>query len=86
MPIAQNRLLLGMILKQTPIGQLTALDFKRNIKLSHLWSFGNPMSETEMESLISTLRNVAGGELWLSIEPLGEAMHASAAEKGWTVQ
>lgn len=66
--------------------QLTALDVERNIKLNHLWSFGNPMSETEMESLISTLRNVAGGELWLSIEPLGEAMHASAAEKGWTVQ
>ena len=66
--------------------QLTALDVERNIKLSHLWSFGNRMSEIEMESLISTLRSVAGGDLWLSIEPLGEAMQASASKKGWTVQ
>lgn len=66
--------------------QLTALDISNNSQLNHLWVFGNQLPGTEMEDIVSNLRSVTNGDLWLSFEPLSEALHASAVEKGWTVQ
>lgn len=66
--------------------QLTALDISRNTQLNRLWVFGNQLPYTETQSLVSTLRSVTNGDLWLSIEPLSGALQASAVEKGWTVQ
>lgn len=66
--------------------QLTSLDISKNPQLNRLWVFGNQLPDTETESLVSTLRSVTSGDLWLSIEPLSGALQASAVEKGWSVQ
>lgn len=66
--------------------QLTTLDISQNPLLNRLWVFGNQLPDPETESLVSTLRSVTNGDLWLSIEPLSGALQANAVEKGWTVQ
>lgn len=66
--------------------QLTALDISKNPVLNRLWAFGNPLADTEAESIVSTLRSTSGGDLWLTEEPLGQILQASAIEKGWEVQ
>ncbi|WP_352422110.1 hypothetical protein [Proteiniphilum sp.] len=66
--------------------QLAALDISQNPLLNRLWAFGNPLADTEAESIVSTLRSVTGGDLWLTEEPLGQTLQASAMEKGWVVQ
>lgn len=66
--------------------QLTALDISQNPLLNRLWAFGNPLADTEAESIVSTLRSMSGGDLWLTEEPLGQTLQASAMEKGWVVQ
>lgn len=66
--------------------QLTALDISQNPLLNRLWAFGNQLSGIEAESIVSTLRSVTGGDLWLTEEPLGQTLQASAMEKGWVVQ
>lgn len=65
--------------------QLTALDISQNPLLSRLWVFGNQLPDTETENLVSTLRSVTSGNLWLSIEPLSGTLQASVVEKGWTL-
>lgn len=66
--------------------QLAALDISRNPLLNRLWVFGNQLPDTETESLVSKLRSVTNGDLWLTEEPLGQTLQASAIEKGWEVQ
>ena len=66
--------------------QLTALDISQNPLLNRIWAFGNQLPDTETESLVSSLRSVSGGDLWLTEEPLGQTLQASAIEKGWEVQ
>lgn len=66
--------------------QLAVLDISQNPLLSRLWAFGNQLPDTETENLVSTLRSVSGGDLWLTEEPLGQTLQASAMEKGWEVQ
>lgn len=66
--------------------RLTALDISQNPLLNRLWAFGNELPDTETENLVSTLRSVTSGDLWLTEEPLGQTLQASAIEKGWTVQ
>lgn len=64
---------------------LTSLDISQNPLLNRLWLFGNPLPDTETERLVSTLRSVASGDLWLSYEPLSGGLQASVVEKGWTL-
>lgn len=66
--------------------QLAALDISQNTQLNRLWAFGNQLPDTETESLVSSLRSVTGGDLWLTEEPLGQTLLASAMEKGWVVR
>lgn len=65
--------------------QLTALDISQNPLLNRLWVFGNQLPDTETESLVSTLRSVTSGDLWISIEPLSGTMAEAVTEKGWTL-
>lgn len=66
--------------------RLTTLDISQNSKLNHLWLFGNPLSNKETGRIITTLRSVIGGDLWLTDEPLDEALTQAVAAKGWTLQ
>lgn len=66
--------------------QLIALDISKNPVLNRLWAFGNPLGDTEAENIVSALRSATNGDLWLTEEPLGQILQASAIEKGWEVQ
>ena len=66
--------------------QLTVLDISQNPLLNRLWAFGNLLADTEAESIVSKLRSVSSGDFWLTEEPLGQTLQASAMEKGWVVQ
>ena len=66
--------------------ELKTLDISNNSRLNSLWVFGNQLPGTETDDLISKLGSVTNGDLWLSLEPLNEALQASAVEKGWTVK
>lgn len=66
--------------------RLMHLDISKNPLLKRLWAFGNQLPENEAESIVSKLRSVTNGDLWLTEEPLISTLKASAIEKGWEVQ
>lgn len=66
--------------------KLTALDISQNSKLNRLWLFGNPLSDKETERLVSSLGSVPTGHLWLTNEPLGDALAQAVTARGWTLQ
>jgi hypothetical protein len=65
--------------------QLTAIDISRNNQLDRLWVFDNQLPDKEAESIVSTLRSVTKGDLWLSTEPLNSTLSKVAASKGWSL-
>lgn len=81
--ISKNREMIRLLAYNN---RLTALDISQNSKLNHLWLFGNPLSDKETERIVTTLRSVAIGDLWLTSEPLGEALTQAVAAKGWALQ
>lgn len=63
--------------------RLTTLDISQTPLLNRLWLFGNGFSDAEMRNILSSLRSTIGGDLWMAVEPLNDALTAVAAEKGW---
>lgn len=58
--------------------KITELDISKNTQLQTLWLFGNPLSNSAIQQLESSLRPVSVSELWLSDD--GPLNHAVAAE------
>lgn len=65
--------------------RLSTLDVSRNEALTQLWLFGNVFDDAEIARVVSALRRVNIGDLWISNKPAGEELKALAADKGWSL-
>lgn len=65
---------------------ITTLDLSNNEQLDRLWIFGNPFTADEYTRIMTALKTVAAGNLWVSEDQLTDALKTSIAAKGWTIQ
>lgn len=64
---------------------LKSLDISDKSGLNLLWSFGNPLEKEKISRIIAMLKDVEGGDLWLSLDPLSDKDAQVAINKGWKV-